>query len=176
MKMYSELREANVARDAVWDKNKAIDVKWRMLELVGEAGELCNEIKKMIREIRGLPGSRTSEEKIAAETADVVICLDLLLMTLEVRPVHFHSEEFMAGMADCNAEDIALILMDSLLWMMDTINCDQEPYDEARQVYTACVKLSRKLEFRLDKAVSGKFNEVSDKIGLPVRLEWHGNV
>ena len=40
---YNNLRAANMARSAIWGKDK-IDMTWRIAELGGEVGELCNKI------------------------------------------------------------------------------------------------------------------------------------
>lgn len=74
------LREANIARDAEWDPNDQLDISFRSLELAGEAGEVSNAVKKIIRENLGLPGSRVTSQDLAEEIADVMICADLLAM------------------------------------------------------------------------------------------------
>lgn len=78
MKYHTELRSANVARQAEWDKENSIDLSYRGNELAGEVGEACNIIKKLERERRGIRGSRASVEQLAEELADVVICVDLI--------------------------------------------------------------------------------------------------
>jgi len=47
------------------------------VELAGEAGEACNVIKKLVRQVKGWKGSRDSFEHLAEELADVVICVNL---------------------------------------------------------------------------------------------------
>ena len=78
------LRAANIERDNLWDPNRKIDTMFRALELAGEVGELCNDIKKLKRAELGLKGSRTSLCSVSREIADVLVTLDLLAMNLEI--------------------------------------------------------------------------------------------
>jgi hypothetical protein len=57
-----------------------LDASFRGNELAGEVEEACNIIKKLERERLGIPGSRTSLDRLAEELADVVICADLIGM------------------------------------------------------------------------------------------------
>lgn len=77
------LREANIARQALWcpDPSQQADMAFRAIELAGEAGEAVNVVKKLERERRGWRGSRATLADLADELADVVICCDLLAMT-----------------------------------------------------------------------------------------------
>lgn len=74
------LREANQARQAEWETGNQIDLSYRGDELGGECGEAQNEIKKLERERLGIRGSRSSDEKLGEELADVIICVDLICM------------------------------------------------------------------------------------------------
>ena len=80
MTEYSSLREANIARDAEWDRDSHISLEFRAVELAGEVGEACNVIKKLARERMGIRGSRATVEQLAEELADVIICADLICM------------------------------------------------------------------------------------------------
>lgn len=79
---FSDLRAANRARQAEWPGAEAVDLAFRALEVSGEAGELANLAKKMVRLQRGISGTREGHtallEAIAKEAADVVISLDLM--------------------------------------------------------------------------------------------------
>jgi NTP pyrophosphatase (non-canonical NTP hydrolase) len=81
MKMFDDLRAANIARDYEWDPNKKITLSFRGNELAGETGEACNIIKKLERERIGLRGSKATARQLAEELADVVICADLAAMS-----------------------------------------------------------------------------------------------
>ena len=54
-----------------------------VIGLAGEVGELCNEVKKVDRAARGVPGGK-SDGDVAGEIADVLIYLDLVAMHLDV--------------------------------------------------------------------------------------------
>ena len=80
----SDLRAANVARQAEWCPDQVPDLSFRGNELGGECGEAQNIIKKLERERHGWRGSRASLDDLAQELADVVICADLCAMTAGV--------------------------------------------------------------------------------------------
>ncbi|MBY3263899.1 nucleotide pyrophosphohydrolase [Rhizobium laguerreae] len=77
---FTDLRQANVARQKEWDGDNQIDLAYRGNELAGEVGEACNVIKKLERERRGIAGSRDTVEHLAEELADIIICVDLVAM------------------------------------------------------------------------------------------------
>lgn len=78
------LREANVLRQVVWHPDFKPDLSFRGVELAGEAGEVCNVIKKLERERLGLRGSRDTKAHLAEELADVVICADLIAISMGI--------------------------------------------------------------------------------------------
>lgn len=80
----AELREANVTRQREWDPGNTITLEYRGNELAGETGEACNVIKKLARERLGLRGSRATPAQLAEELADIVICVDLIAMQLNI--------------------------------------------------------------------------------------------
>lgn len=77
---YPTLRTANEARQLEWDEDNQITLAYRGNEFAGEAGEVCNVIKKLERERMGIRGSRDTVEHLAEELADTVICADLIAM------------------------------------------------------------------------------------------------
>lgn len=85
---FSTLREANIARQAEWPGAENVDLAFRGLEVAGEAGELANKVKKMVRLLRGISGTSEARddllEAIAKEAADVVISVDLLCEDLGI--------------------------------------------------------------------------------------------
>lgn len=74
------LRQANVLRDREWAGGRKLSLSFRGNELAGEVGEACNVIKKLEREYLGIRGSRASDDQLAEELADIVICVDLIAM------------------------------------------------------------------------------------------------
>lgn len=79
-----ELREANIARDKVWNPDNKLTSLFRAVELGGEVGELLNIAKKLEREALGLVGSRSSLAALVEELADIIICVDLIAMDVAV--------------------------------------------------------------------------------------------
>lgn len=80
LNIQTNLRAANIARQAEWDPSDKITLTYRLNELAGETGEACNVGKKIERERLGIRGSRDTVEHLAEELADVVICADLVAM------------------------------------------------------------------------------------------------
>ncbi|MBS4049390.1 MAG: MazG-like family protein [Alphaproteobacteria bacterium] len=79
---FADLRIANEVRQQEWDVGNQLTLSYRGNELAGEVGEACNVLKKLERERLGIRGSRASLEDAADELADVVICVDLIAMSL----------------------------------------------------------------------------------------------
>lgn len=75
---FSQLRDANHARQKLWDGDDRFSVLYYSNALAGEVGELCNVVKKLEREKLGKIGSRAALSDLAKEIADVQIYLDLL--------------------------------------------------------------------------------------------------
>ena len=84
----NELRRANVARQAEWPGGEHVDLAFRGLEMAGEAGELANKLKKLVRLQRGIQGTNeeraTLMQEIADEMGDVMICVDLIGMEIGI--------------------------------------------------------------------------------------------
>lgn len=81
---FDKLRRANIKRDGEWNPDSQLSLSFQGCELAGEVGELCNILKKIERERLGLVGSRATKEQAMHELADVVICADLIAMTLGI--------------------------------------------------------------------------------------------
>lgn len=81
VKLYDNLRDANIARQADWCPEQVPDLSFRGNELAGEVGEVCNVIKKLERERLGWRGSRDTVEHLAEELGDVVICASLIAIS-----------------------------------------------------------------------------------------------
>lgn len=82
--MLNALRGANQTRQNEWDPNDSITIEYRGNELAGEVGEACNVIKKLARERLGIRGTRATQQMLAEELADVVICVDLIAMQVGI--------------------------------------------------------------------------------------------
>jgi NTP pyrophosphatase (non-canonical NTP hydrolase) len=82
------LREASQARSLEYPGDGKIDLSFRAMEFAGEAGELCNAVKKLVKEQRGIGTAKGDWQNIAEEIGDVMITLDLLAnqLGLEIWP------------------------------------------------------------------------------------------
>lgn len=72
------LLAACVARQAEWDPKSQLPLSFRGLEFAGEAGELCNVLKKLERERLGIKGSRATVDDLKEELADSIISAVLI--------------------------------------------------------------------------------------------------
>jgi len=78
------LRNANRQRHVEWTKGNDIPLSFRGLELAGEVGEACNELKKLDRFRMGMVGGKEDIQGLREELADVLICVDLIAMDLDI--------------------------------------------------------------------------------------------
>jgi len=81
---FNVLRGANQNRQKEWPGNEKADVPFRALEVAGEAGELSEAIKKLLRAERGIKGSTATREDVADEMGDLLVSLDLLADALGI--------------------------------------------------------------------------------------------
>lgn len=105
MKRHSSLREANAARQKEWDTGGKLSLSFKGNELAGELGETIeavldllgysaviasaggrasNIVKKLEREQLGIKGSRATNQDLANELADIIICADLLALYRDI--------------------------------------------------------------------------------------------
>lgn len=86
------LEEANKDRQLEWAGSEKVDYLFRMVELAGEVGELSNAVKKFHRATQGILGNKETPETVLRnleeEVGDVLICLDLLLNSLEAEGIN----------------------------------------------------------------------------------------
>lgn len=75
---FKDLRDANDTRRKEWPGDAQADLSFRALEVAGEAGELCEAMKKYLRGQKGIAGSTATLEQVAEEMADCLIAVDLL--------------------------------------------------------------------------------------------------
>lgn len=177
-RIWQDLRAANNDRQRKWDPDSRIDMTWRLNELAGESGEVCNLFKKWDREKIGLPGSRATPESIMEELADVVICTDLVLMQAGLNP----DTEFLWNPFGRNP---AAPLAELGIWITACIGraCALHTEDdygeefvgsllEALRFVGAASAAFPRISFPI--AVSRKFNKTSHTVGLPVFLDVGG--
>lgn len=173
MTAYTSLREANAARQKLWDPHNTVGIFWRVNELAGEVGEVCNMIKKVVRQQEGLRGSRVSLPELGEELADVIICADLVALTLgeqvpaytTSRIANIPTEPLLLGIRLTRLSGRLCELYDQPhvpdnFAVMNRIN------DLVVSVRAAMLLFG----FAPEPTISNKFNRTSEKVNLPVRL------
>jgi NTP pyrophosphatase (non-canonical NTP hydrolase) len=81
MSTHTTLREANIAREKLWENPaKPMSLSYLGNACAGEMGEACNVIKKLDREVLGMAGSRDTVEHLGEELADVLIYIDIIAL------------------------------------------------------------------------------------------------
>lgn len=93
---FNVLRQANQNRQKEWPGNEHADTAFRALEVAGEAGEVAEAIKKLLRAQRGIKGSTATVEDVAAEMGDLLVSLDLLADSLGINLGHAVRAKFNA--------------------------------------------------------------------------------
>ena len=168
------LRAANVARQQEWDPSNVVDFSWRCNELAGEAGEVCNILKKLHREKHGLPGSRAVKDDLAEELADVVICVDLVAMTAGIDPVgeHVTPQATYDELTDAGNGLAARVgAVSALVFNGGQIN-PQTLAERLRLVVQTVSTIARMQDIDMPTAIAMKFNSTSHKVGLSTRLRY----
>lgn len=173
-KVYGNLREANEARQALWDTGNVIDMLWRLNELGGEVGEVCNLLKKRDREAAGLPGSRTTREAIMEEIADVIICTDLVMLTADMPAIELaYLSPRAGGMISPDGvmmlAHVGLMCDGFLNAKMGSVRLHAEKL--VHRASTTAAFFNNRIEYEI--AISKKFNKTSHTVGLPVFLDLH---
>lgn len=163
-----DLREANTARAAQYPSKVKMDKAFFLLAIAGEVGELCNFIKKQLRD------ERDYSTEIAKELADIAIYVDLLdknLWGLE------SGEGVLMSQAPSPFGDT---LIEKALFIAETVGGvliynDEETSQilrwQVNNLYPAVEGLAEFLNIDLEKAIIDKFNEVSDRIGVDVKMQ-----
>jgi len=81
---FNVLRGANKRRQQEWPGNEKADVAFRAIEVAGEAGEVAEAVKKLLRAERGIKGSTATKDDVADEMGDLLVSLDLLAEALGI--------------------------------------------------------------------------------------------
>lgn len=80
----NKLRHANRVRQENWPGSEAAnELAFRCIEVAGEAGEVADAVKKLLRSDRGIAGNKGQSrdellEAVKDEIGDVLISIDLL--------------------------------------------------------------------------------------------------
>lgn len=181
MKCYN-LREANYRRNIEWTGSAdSPGLLWRAAELCGELGELG----ELLLDAHAVGAGGEAEvaswlERLAEESADGVICVDLLGMDLAFPQLSLTatgfpsvSDDRLAGLLGKHGGSIANTLKklerEARGWPGSRASKDE--------LFSPMVALMRTLGhvadrygFDLGEAVVKKFNATSEKVGLVTRL------
>jgi NTP pyrophosphatase (non-canonical NTP hydrolase) len=167
MTEHTSLREANAARQKEWDPGDyASNLDWRLNELGGELGELCNVLKKLHRERCGVRGSRATIEQLTEELADVVICIDLTAMERGWDPVVPYDLTSNEIRPLTEVGKLLLIKMGQAALFI----ADNRGAAALMDLFGLCVSIAKRENIDLTSAVAAKFNATSEKVGLETRL------
>ena len=81
---FGKLRAANQKRHIEWAEGRELSLSFRGVELAGEVGEACNEIKKLERHRIGIVGGKEDVSGLREELSDILISVDLIAMDLGI--------------------------------------------------------------------------------------------
>lgn len=81
---HGSFHAANTARQNEWANGEEIPLWFQALELAGEAGEVANVVKKLVRWEMYHRGSQATQEQLADECADVYMCLMKLVHSANI--------------------------------------------------------------------------------------------
>lgn len=175
MTTFNSLRAANNARQQEWDPNGTMF--WRVNELGGEIGETQNLLKKIHRERNGIPGSRATREQLAEELADIVICVDLLLLSAKLNPVPVN--RLVKGMKIGETPDewgCNLMFYGGVIAALVVVR-EADVVDTSTALTARCAALISCVEtiatwegIDLEACVIEKFNATSEKMNLKTRM------
>ena len=171
---YEILREANAARQAEWDPSGyANSPAWRLNELGGEVGEVCNLLKKLHRERMGVPGSRATKDQLAEELADVMICIDLAAMEfgVEWRLLNAHAASnynSLPALPTLPRQGTRLLAYKGNACLAYQMTAPMLPELALLQAATMHLAFWENIDLRM--ATAAKFNATSAKVGLQTTL------
>jgi len=172
----SHAMEANHARQTEYRDGSLVKVpmSFRINELIGEVGEMCNVLKKIEREANGWKGSRVSPSDLPNELADVVhtallIALDLGI-SASVLPLQDNVRVPRSN--DLSRIGCAFAVCCGRLaevGMKERVEVDAA-LGQLRMILALCDMLADACSFDLEAAVMVKFNATSEKLGLQSRM------
>ena len=177
---FSNLRAANIARQAEWPGNDKADLGFRALEVADEAGELMGALKKLARAQRGIAGNTLSLQDEADATGDTAIALDLLAIELgfnlgerTIYPSKPLPVIEVALMLDATVGDLSGQIADRL----QELRGEESAYGTEQMICSCAARaifwlmcLAQALGVDLETAITTKFNKTSEKYGMATRL------
>lgn len=164
MNIMQKLREANLVRRQIWDPAGKLTLTFYINELGGEAGELCNKLKKLERFQSGLRGGIADIPGIIEELADCVICIDLCQIAAGHDPIT-DSRTMWPPTRELTPSEMGRRLLCELGYLAE--DPKHMDYDDLLAVIQSIADY-----FNIDllEAVQEKFNATSMKYDLPVQI------
>lgn len=169
-----DLREANVLRDAEWDASEVLDGSFFGNELAGEVGEAVEVGQAMVL------GDEFAIDDLAAELADVFICIDLLALKFGLfiaEPPFTADPDFdtVQGLLDLakfvgRACNITKKLERERLGLVGSRATLEDLTSELVSLLVSVRQLAVALGINLEVIVPTKFNKTSDKCGLTTMM------
>ena len=177
---FSNLRAANITRQAEWPGKEKADLGFRALEVADEAGELMGALKKLTRAQRGIAGDTLSIQDVADEMGDTAISLDLLAIELGLNlgeRVLYPSDPLpvieLALMLDAVVGEVSAHVADRLQELRGEESADGTEQKICNRVSWAVfwlMCLAAALGVDLEAAITRKFNKTSERYGMATRL------
>ena len=181
-----KLREANVARCAIWHKDEKIPwttAQW-CVAMCGEVGEVLDQVKKLNRITSGIPGNKRTDaqvvEDLGSELCDVILYADLLAHECGIGPEELKplSPGWLSTTGPLNTMALALFAHagDMGLRLSRKVVCQESKrlHDVVRyslnHVRAYCHEIAERQGIDLEDAIVSKFNETSRTFELGVFL------
>lgn len=169
--------EANHAQQKEYRDGSLVKVpmSFRINELIGEVGEMCNVLKKIESEAHGWKGSRVSPADLPNELADVVHCTLLIALDLRISPLVLLLQDNVRVPLSNDLSRIGCAFAVCVgrlaeVGMKERVEVDAA-LGQLRMILALCDMLAEASGFDLQDAVVEKFNATSDKLGLECRME-----
>lgn len=165
-----DLRRANVKRQAEWCQDVQLTLAYRGNELAGEVGEACNILKKLMREALGMVGSRATTEQLAEELADIVICVDMVALSVPLGPIVPMSGIPTAKGGTAGDGNRLAIAVGQVCSAIDAGDHQEWLPEALAYLVGATHVIAKQFGINLDTAVRDKFNATSEKVGLETKM------
>lgn len=173
--IHTDLHTANRERNKAWDTASDLTPSFRVNELLGEIGELCNVIKKLERERLNIRGSRDTLQHLAEELGDGVICLTLVASEFDLKLTTTWQNAVKPLPTD-HAVSLGIALGNLCSGVRD--NAPHLVWIHAMEAMGALRALAAHYGLDLDRCAAEKFNATSRKVGLNhfmhVDDDWDG--
>lgn len=170
------LEQKVIERNLDWANGQScVGLDFHRLELLGEVGELANNLKKLFRTKRGMVGSSVTLDEIANEIGDVVISVALVLIaTGEKHDMALPSTATRVLEPPEATEASALVIMGLMAKhtakTMLTDDTD-DVFFHTYEILAGCAVVASMFNIRLETAVINKFNKTSAKYNMSTQME-----